>query len=511
MILVSLGIAGPLVLSFTAAPASAVCVGACSPVGFTTHDGYFYVQAGGTIFGDFSPVSNGSQVYAFSLTVEISSLVGINETAIAHLYESGSSKSVANQSLIVAPYANDYINLTIPSTHQWTELELKVDGTPVFFSVETPYYFLSIPGIEDGGLDFSIFIALGIFWVFFVFAYLKGKHMTDRAVKGPGIEARTWFHGTFAAMFVLYLLDFQLMNSVFQGWEFLVIPIPEACFFLFWSGTQHDKSSYAMIVQGVPVTGAPIRFNLDFWDHGTPGSGPAAGKLVACGEGIWQWWYRSRGYHTILYEDKKDGAPEPMAFDVTEGSRLTPEQVAWLGRIPQNPASNTSKGFLTRMMGHDKRRPVTHMFCVASRDDWDIKLPYWSWWRAIPAHEDTDPGGFIVKIPERHKFRPHIEPGYAHITLAPWHYQFVWALNFGWIRPEDLEKENQDLLKAIWALKGTIDSLTGKKSETAMNALVDLQNRPKSDLSPEDLEAGVARRRQERGLEGPEESAEAVG
>lgn len=478
------------------APASASCIGPCL-TGIFTSNGLLFVEAGPTTWGFFNPVGQGGQVYAYAITVELYSMVDSNETATLSLYDYGDAATVGTIQVVVPAYSVTWANLTLPTAHSWSEVKLLIDGTPYLLWTETPYFFLSIPGIADGGFDLAIFIAIAVFFVFMIPLSLKGEAMTRRAIYCPKFPAKTWFHGIFAGMLAFYFSDFAFLNSTFQGWEWAVIPIPEAMFFFLWTAGRHSHDDLALVLQGVPVTGDPMEFVADFYHVGET----TDGKLIACFPGPIQWWYRSRGHYTVLWERKNDGGPEPMAFHATEGNKLTPEQIAWLRRVPVNPNSVPAKGFRVRMKGDAEKIGVSHIFQVASRDDWNVKPPHMVWRKTLPAHDEVDVNGITVHIKEKTKWTwPHVEVPPAQITLAPSHYQDVWYTNNNWMESEVLVQENSDLRTALWSLRGHLQVVTSRKAEEGQNAKTAIEERPYSDLSPEDLDAGVAQHRREKGL-----------
>lgn len=482
--------------------ASASCLGPCL-VGIFTANGLLFVEAGGTTWGFFTPVSQGGQVYSYALTVELYSLVNENETATLSLYDYGESATVSAIQVLVPNYGVAWANLTLPVAHSWSEVRLQIDGTPDIFWTETPYFFLSIPGLADGGFDLAIFGALAVFVLFLIPVSLKAEAMTRRAIYAPKFPAKTFFHGIFAGMLALYVADFAALNSTFQGWEWVIIPIPEALFFFLWTAGRHSRDDLAAVIQGVPVTGDPMEFVMDFYHVGET----ADGKLIACFPGILQWWYRSRGHYTVLWERKNDGKPEPTAFRATEGNQLTAAQIAWLRRVPVNPDSIPAKGFRAFMKGDAEKIGVTRVFLVASRDDWDVKRPRMTIHKTVPARDEVDVNGVTIHIPAREKLcLPHVKVFPAKITLAPSHYQDVWFVNNNWMETEVVVEENNDLRAGLWALKGQLQLITSRKAEEANNAKTDIQNRPYTDLGPEDLQAGILQRRRDRGLDRGEPS-----
>lgn len=470
-----------------------------APVGVVTHDGFFFAQGGGPdVFGTFIAAYNGSQVYTYAFSVNVTSLTNVTETATVHLYDMATHKFLGNGSVIVSPFASEFVNVTLPAAHSWTQIRMTVDGTPMYFYVQTPYTFLSLTNLPDGGLDFLAFVVLGEFALLAFPVMLKSERMTKRAIYAPKFNATMWLHGIFFGLVALYFVDFPILNMGFRGWEFIAIPLPEIAFIFFWNAGRHSTNTRALFQQGDPREGRPLGFILAFLYVGEDEDG----NLVAMRErSIFQWWYRSRGHHTKVFVRNKAGVQEPMAFKAIEVNLMNPNEVSELARLPRSGDPAATEGFRVLNRWWDDTDPITRVYFVPRISAFKLEWPRMRITKQVLVKGKFSTDG-RVRISEDHWADklcwPYIEDGRAEITLAGWHYQDVWAINFRWMEAEDLVAENDELALQLWTERAQRDTESSRKADERLTANRDILRRPVNDLPDAELKAGVVPKREHR-------------
>jgi len=253
LLLVSLLVAGP-VLTVVVGTAGAITIPGIT--GFITNDGLFFIQIGYEgPFGFATYITNGSQVYAAGLIVNVTAITQSTQVAHIIVYSYATGAVIDSLNVPVPGYTSDAITISLPSANAWLNYRVMVDATPWYFSAFTPYSFLGFTGLQDGGVDVATFIAIGLFLVYTLPLMVKAERMTRRAIFAPRWNATTWLHGIFFGLVATYIVSFPWWNSTFYGWEFVVIPIPEALFLFFWTAGRHSSNRRALFAQIVPRMG----------------------------------------------------------------------------------------------------------------------------------------------------------------------------------------------------------------------------------------------------------------
>jgi hypothetical protein len=456
-------------------------------LGFVTHDDLFFVEFGAVDFGIFTPVANDSSIYTSALELNVTSIASYNETAVVRLYSYDQGRYIENTSVYIATYGYAILTLPLPDSHTYTEFLLTVDGTPAFFWAESPYAFLGIPQLLNGGIDLAVFIAIGIFLLYTLPLMVKAERMTKRAIYCPRWNATMWLHGIFFGLLAWYIVSFAGVNAFFKGWEFVFIPFPEALFLFFWNAGRHSTNRQAMFMQVVPRLGQRMGVILRFFYIGQDADGDL---VIIKRRSPVQWWYRSRGHHTKVFRRSEEGALEPFPFVALEQQRISSEQVRDPARFPRGAKYGGHDDFPVINAQDDEEAPIERVYFVPRISAFRHEWPKLRFFREVKVPTYVDINGSVHEGETRLKLTwPYIQDGHADISLWSWHFMDVLAQAQGYMTSEDMAREIEDLSMQLAAERGNRERLSREKAESRMGADADLRGRPYSDMSPEELQA----------------------
>ena len=489
-----------LVAVFSAAVLIGVTVGASGSaaaitipgiIGFITSDGLFFVQVGyATIVGYVFYIGNGSDVYAAALVVNVTSVTASTQVAHIAVYEYASKSIVANENVIVPGYSSLAVSVSLPQNHSYMEYRLGVDQTPWWFYAFTPYSFLGFTGLQDGGVDFATFIAVGLFFAYAIPFMVKGERMTKRAIYSPKWNATLWLHGIFFGLVGSYVAYFSWWNVTFGGWEFVIIPIPEAIFLFFWTASRHSKNQRALFIQVVPRMGQRLAVIMRAYFIGNDPDGDLV--IMRSGSPI-QWWFRSRGHHVKVFRRSEAGALEPFPLNVLKATVLTKEQVRDPVRFPRGAKYDAHDDFPVVNTGDGDDSPFERIYFVPRISKFRVTWPGMVMHRdvPVPAHTNLVTGAIVPAGTESRWCWPYIKDGHAEIELCSWHYMDVLAQAMGYMTAEDLAAECDNLAIQLWTERGFRHTETSRKADERIMAEEDLRNRPDSDILEGELEQYV--------------------
>jgi hypothetical protein len=483
--------------------------------GFITRDGLFFVEIGAPDFiGLFAPHYNGSQLYTYAITVNITSLIATNETARVHLFDYATGTYLTNLSVPMTKFSSQFVQVPMPTEHKWTEVRIVVDGTPGYFYWRTPYTWLPIANLADGGIVLSVVVAFGVYlWISYPLS-VKAERMTKRAVYAPEWKATWWLHGLVIGELAFYASDFPQINIAFHGWEVFLFPIPEAIFMFFWSAGRHSRKVVTRFDQPVAIPGRPLSFvSRPFYGGVDPD-----GNIVVIEYGsksLLQWWYRSRGKHVKVWSLFEDGRPasrlsardsiadttarparpgqraiptEPLTMPVYSYESLTPDQLRDPTRLPRSGLYDQFRGAAVLSEGGNVDEVVSYRFLVPRVSDFQVEWPHATFWRFENVAAYTDEKGRFHPARQKRHLSPHITEGHAQVTLMSWHGQDVYAQALGWMETEDLVLENGDLAVALAVARAQLQILSRRKAEEDTLANRDILQRPETDLEQPELE-----------------------
>lgn len=544
--LVCMAVGSPLLVAPTAHAATPTPSGLggwnTGQPGFITRDGLFFIQAGADNFiGFFEPSYNGSQLYTYSVILNITSIVAANETARIHLYDYDTKSYLTNLTVPTTGYANVRVEIPLPTEHTWTEVRITVDGTAGYFYWETPYTWLPISNLANGGIVLSVVVAFGVYlWIAYPLA-VKAERMTKRAVYAPNNRASTWLHVLAVLELGIYAAWFPQINSALHGFEVFLFPIPEAVYVFFWSAARHSRRVIISFDQPVTIPGRPLSWIERPFYGGIDPDGNIV--IIPYASKSWPlWWYRSRGYQVAVWALFEDGRAatrlsqreavrdtvaqparanqhatpvEPLTMPVYDYESLTPEQVRDPTRLPRSGIYDNFQGAAIlnqgSFMAHGGNvgEAVSFRFLVPNLSDFRVQWPSATLWSFETVQAYTDEGGKFHEAKKKRHFTPHITPGSAQVTLMSWHGQDVYAQSFNWQEATDLVEENDQLRAALWVARAQLHVESGRKAEEGLLANRDILERPYTDLEQEEIEELVERHvseRRDRGKPAPGDS-----
>jgi hypothetical protein len=493
-------------------------------IGFITSDGLFFVEVGAPDFiGGFLPYFNGSQIYTYQIILNITSLSQYQETATIHLVDADSHQSIANVSVPMSGYSNQMVPVTLPTEHAWTDLRITVDGTSGLFQWETPYTLFSLGNLFNGGIDLSVFAGFGIYlWVAYLLA-VKAERMTKRAVYAPEWKATWWLHGIVVGEIAAYAIWFEQINSYFKGAEVLLIPFPIALFGFFWTAGRHSRKVVLEFKQPVTIIGRPMSYIRRRFYGGIDPEGNIV-LIKYNSRSVFQWWYRSRGFHVKVWSLFDDGRPatrlttaqarkpkplEPLVMPVYDYEALTPEQLRDPALLPRSGIYDQFRGAAIQGEGGNEDETVGFEFMVVRISDFRVTWPYLSFWKAQPAvsYKDTETG-LQYDEPAKEKLTwPHIVPGSAEVTLmSTVAGQDVLAEHYGYVSAEDNAATKDDLAVALEAANAHLNREANRMAAERTLANRFVLDFPNRELEEPESEALVDQSKADRDKRRPSPS-----
>ena len=475
-------------LMATTAPAAGIALPGIT--GFITNDGLFFVQVGYSQFGYPLYVGNGSDLYASAVIVNVTGITTNLQVAHISVYSYATKSTLSSINVPVPGYTSTVTAVTLPSNHSYMEYKITVDETPWWVYAFTPYSFLGFTGLQDGGVDLATFIAVGLFFVYALPLMVKGERMTKRAIYSPRWNATLWLHGIFFGLVAWYFVDFPSINMAFGGWEFVIIPIPEAIFLFFWAAGRHSSNRRALFIQIVPRMGQRLAVIMRDYFVGKDGDGDL---VIMRSRSPIQWWYRSRGHHVKVFRRSEAGALEPFPLDVLEQTRLTEDQVRDPARFPRGAKYDAHDDFPVVSSDESEDFPFERIYFVPRVSSFKVTWPHMMIRRevVIPAHTELVTGRQVPESKEWKLCLPYIADGHAEVALCSWHYMDVLAQAMGYMTAEDLAAECDDLAIQLWTERGFRHTETSRKADERLLAEEDIRNRPDTDLPEEELEKYV--------------------
>lgn len=453
--------------------------------GFITNDGLFFVQVGyQNLVGYTTYVSNGTQVYAAGITINVTAITGSEQVAHISIYSYGANATIQSLSVTVPGYTSIAVPVSLAQVNAWIEYRITVDNTPWWIQAFTPYSFLAITGLQDGGVDFATFIAIIIFFCYALPLMIKSERMTKRAIYSPKWNALVWLHGIFIGFLADYAIYFSWWNMTFHGWEFIFIPIPEAIFLFFWNAGRHSQNRRALFMQIVPRSGQRMGVILRAWFVGKDEDGDL---VIMYSRSPIQWWYRAHGHHIKVFRRSEVGALEPFPLDVIEQTQLTVDQVRDPARFPRGAKYDAHDDFPVINTDDSEEYPFERVYFVPRVSAFRVTPPRLVWHKdvKVPAHLSAVDGGSIPETTVSKLCWPYVQDGSADITLCSWHHMDVLAQMYGYMTSEDAATECDNLSIQLAAERGFRQTLTGRKASAQVNAENYTRDMPTEDL-PED-------------------------
>ena len=458
--------------------------------GFITNDGLFFVQVGYSQFGYATYVGNGSDVYSSALIINVTGITTSTQVAHVSIYEYASNRTLTSLNVPVPGYSSVAVSVNLPQNHSYMEYKVTVDGTPWWVYAYTPWSFLGFSGLQDGGVDLATFIAVGLFFVYAVPLMVKGEKMTKRAIYSPKWNATLWLHGIFFGMVAWYFASFASINSTLHGWEFVIIPIPEAIFLFFWAAGRHSSNRRALFIQIVPRMGQRLAVIMRDYFVGRDTDGDL---VIMRSRSPIQWWYRSRNHHVKVFRRSEAGALEPFPLDVLEQKRITEEQVRDPARFPRGAKYDAHDDFPVVSSDESEDFPFERLYFVPRVSAFRVTWPHMVMHRDVPVpeHNNLVTGAVVPAGTESKLCWPYIKDGHAEVTLCSWHFMDVLAQAMGYMTAEDAATECDNLAIQLWTERGFRHTETSRKADERLIAEEDIRNRPDTDLPEEELEKYV--------------------
>jgi hypothetical protein len=508
-LLVALLTATSLLLPAVAASGSAAAITIPGTLGFITNDGLFFVQVGYSQFGFATYVGNGSDVYASAIIINITGITANAQVAHISVYEYASKNTVSTLNVPVTGYTSVAVGINLPQNHSYMEYKISVDSTPWWVYAYTPWSFLGFTGLQDGGTDLATFIAVGLFFVYAVPLMVKGERMTKKAIYSPKWNATLWLHGIFFGLVAWYFVDFPSINIAFRGWEFIVIPIPEAIFLFFWAAGRHSQNRRALFIQIVPRMGQRLAVIMRDYFVGKDADGDL---VIMRSRSPIQWWYRARGHHVKVFRRSEKGALEPFPLDVLEQTRLTEDQIRDPARFPRGEKYDAHDDFPVVSSDESEEFPFERLYFVPRVSAFRVTWPRMVMHKDVPVPQRTNlvTGAVIPAGTESKLCWPYIKDGHAEVALCSWHFMDVLAQAMGYMTAEDLAAECDNLAIQLWTERGFRHTETSRKADERLTAEEDIRNRPDTDLEEDELDQYVVKlptgRRDRRALPGEGET-----
>jgi hypothetical protein len=457
--------------------------GLSAPYGFTTRDGLFVLPYYQALLGVDS-ITPGALVFGDELWLEIVNLEG-NRTATVSVIQALSPTNWFNQTFGLAVGEN-VVSFTIPSSTNEVSAQLCVDGTCIAFDHQSPVTLIPSGIVTIGGIDLLAFLLTLEFAVLVIPLTVLARALTRRAIWSPGgfVPAVVAPH-VVLAFAILLVYDYPFFDRVFDGLEFIFIPVVFAVVFFFWSLHLFNDATALEAFKFEPR--AKHNVGLFRW-RVFVGELPD-GRLVLIGTGWTDWFARLLGYAPVIW-DPRDSSPSnpPPAFApvVTLKSELRGERSdrrvkAWEKRFRSKPRRESPiKQFevihtVNRHLAPREKDAPKYVAWVDS-DKWlDADMPHLSIHRQVPA--EVGPDGEIIK-PARSKLSlPHYVVPQSRVSFADVHWYESVAAGLHLISAERMARRSEELRASNIALRANPYVIGDELAATQNDELFSLLDR----------------------------------
>jgi hypothetical protein len=281
----------------------------------------------------FTPVSNGTQVYANAFYIAFFNLRNSTTTVSIDVEQNGNF--VSNTSLTLPPVSQSDATITLPSNTNWVQTDFILDGEHTWNGpVATPISFLPNYILNVGGLDLLALTIVSFGVLVGGLGYWLARLSMKRAVWAPSFRLIVWGHVVLAIIAGAVFLDFQAVDTLFAGWSPIVYPWLVLPLVYLSALSTYNRAPKLEIVQGVRDAQGGIGIRRTIVRVGPLEDG----RTVVVGGGWGQFLARIRGHYPII-DDAKEGT-EPPLFQTVENMPSptdTPRQRIKARRVKRYP------------------------------------------------------------------------------------------------------------------------------------------------------------------------------
>lgn len=438
--------------------------------------------------GAYSPITNGSQVYAgtFALVLYFLSTSG---AIVVHIGLE-EHNTWYNQTTSVTAGTADEVTVNLQDYTAWTPVKLVVGGTPQFYSVAVPISLLPAGIANVGGLDLLSLAIISECLISLAGATALAYWAMRKALWAPKFTLLFWGHLILLTVAGAVLLDFQFVDSIFAGWSPLFYAI--FLFPIFWAFALsyfNRAPKTELLRANAPLSG---RLSFNRWtfricrDH--------LGRLVVI-DPTWRgFWARLLGHHVVLLpEEAAITKPEPFIADVKNYRITTRHKVLRRVRRPSPNKSSPTDDFDLIPTSPDGRPQG-----ILRREEQPAKLmftpvgtPVRVEWPRLTIHKEvlvpsvTEPLSGNVIVPEHYVKKlslPHYTEGHAELVLHSIHYRAGLSVVAGWRSMEDLALVLSETAKDLEMLKASFETEVAKQVRERLLAREALLGRGTHDL-----------------------------
>jgi hypothetical protein len=417
-------------LGLFASVGPAAAYGISAPFGFSTPTGSFvlpYYQA----LLDTPSIIAGGVVFGDTVYLEFLNSLGNRTVVVSVVQGSGNDTAFYNATFSAAAHNVTIWTLTLPSTTTAKTAKICLDGACMRFVHVTPLTLLPSGILNVGGLDILAFGLTAEFGLLLFPLTVAARALTRKALWTPKFKA--WLVAPHIALGFLLLVafDYQAFDTLFGGFEFVLIPVVFAFVYFLWVLHLFNVATPVEVLRFDPQGGHRVRgFRSLFW------VGKLHGSTVAIGPRWRDWLARLFGHAPVVIPANVDGtkvgppAVIPLTTVRTEATRERLDRRAKALRRAfraRGQKETPLDDFVLEVDRADirERDPPTLLYFVDT-DGWlELEYPHLTMHRVVrvPPKLHPETGAVVEPATTRRKLTwPHYTDTTASAGLAAGHY-----------------------------------------------------------------------------------------
>ena len=439
--------------------------------------------------GVYTPVSNGSQVFASQFILVVYSIVPGNLVIPISVVELGQTSNITTTAYQAQA---DIITINLANNVNWNTVVLDIGGTNLTYSVSTPISLLPPSVANVGGLDVLVLAVISEMIIAFASIVAFNRWLMKKAQWAPKFSLYIWGHVILIGIIAAIIVDYHWVDQTFAGWSPLLYVIAVCPMLWAYSLSLFNKADRGLLFR----VNAPLAGKLSFtgWDLQYGKNLKGDYTLIQPG---WAGFWARVFNHFVRLGAAEAGVtqPEPFIADVeTREFYDRRELLRKAGRVrrPSPSKGNPLDDFEMRLATLDGRPAkrsetrATKILFTPLGQPVDVKWPRLTVHRTIIEPAERNEEGTVI-LPAHEKVVwswPHYTVGESTLKLHPIHFRSAMSVTAGWRSVEDLAQILSDTLLDLEALKAGFDTKVEQEVEEKLLARQTLLSRIDRDLDP---------------------------
>jgi hypothetical protein len=467
--------------------------------GFEADGGQVLAFIGYDSWGEFIPMTNGSQAYTGALIVVLYDIAGGPIQVNLNIVNLGQNNP---QTVQLQPGQPATIQLNLAYSNSWHDATVYVGSSSETFSVAVPVSLLP-PSIADtGGLDLLIIGIASEAVIAFTFCFWLARRMMAKAMYAPKFSLIIWGHVILIALAAFVILNFQWVDQTFAGMSPLVYVASVSPMVWAFALSLFNQAPAALVLRA----NAPLAGRLSFHAWYIRTAVDPKGRTVLIDPSWRGFWARTWGHNVVLVpEEARITQPEPFVADVIHKKVLTREQLIKRIRRPSVLKASPLDDFEVIPANVDGRPSwresvkFVKLYFTPVGEPVEVSWPHLSIRHEVEVPAVYDEQG-TVSVPAHHENRltmPHYTDGSATLKIHLIHFRSQQSVVAGWRSSEDLATVLSDTSLDLEALKANFEARVAKIVNERLVARATLLGRAANDL--DENEAAEESQRTNRG------------